>query len=232
MVDTYVDTNLPYYPDARVAAALCGPCGQCAYVVKEGMAVLHKFCKAIAHSSCNAFGADVGRVLALPLLWAMYKSEVPGPGPASGSKNHFTITSSLSAKINAAWINAGEISDINPIEKVELQLQVLLHADQLFISPIRCVLIDDNVEGVVPAGACTAGTAPAGNAGGSEFLSRQVLVLQDHVQDLKSEIFTTLAEYKWYMQVINTNVRRIATQPITCNAMEISNVRTMPHLAS
>ena len=57
-VDTYIDVDQPY-PDARVAAVLCGPRGPCKYAVKGGMVVPAAFLDSIVPHCCAAFGTQV-----------------------------------------------------------------------------------------------------------------------------------------------------------------------------
>ena len=108
-VDTYIDVDQPY-PDARIAAVLCGPRGPCKYAVKAGMVIPAAFLDSIVPHCCAAFGTQVARVLALPLLWAAHERKAQ----VSGAQCTL-IPIRLAEEIQLEWIHAGGIPDINPV---------------------------------------------------------------------------------------------------------------------
>jgi len=70
--------------------------------------------------------------------------------------------------------------------------------------------------GMEPAG----GLEEQGTTGTPEYdgrvsvLTSQLFLLQNRIEDLKNELSSILADHKRYMVNMNTNVRRIATQPV------------------
>ncbi len=68
-VNRYINVDQPY-PDACIAAVLCGSCGPCKYAVKDGMVIPAAFLDSIVSHCYAAFGTEVAQVLVLPLLWA------------------------------------------------------------------------------------------------------------------------------------------------------------------
>ena len=65
----YIDVDVPY-PDAKVASDLCGPWGPCKYATREGVELTDDLFCSIAPRWVEAFGREVGIVLARLLLWA------------------------------------------------------------------------------------------------------------------------------------------------------------------
>lgn len=69
-VDTYVDIQRPY-PDARVAACLCGPCGPAIYKATNQPRLTDAFLLSyVAPQIANLMGNKIAATLVLPLLWA------------------------------------------------------------------------------------------------------------------------------------------------------------------
>lgn len=124
-VDVYIDVDVPY-PDAKVASVLCGPRGPCKYATRAGVDLTDDIFCSIAPRSVEAFGREVGIVLARSLLWAAYEKEV-----RRNNQVLSIIPSDLGARIKAAYTYAGG-SDVNPIEKIGLL--VSQHMDQLDIT--------------------------------------------------------------------------------------------------
>ena len=125
-VDMYIDVDVPY-PDAKVASVLCGPRGPCKYALRDGVSLTDDFFCSIAPRCVEAFGREVGIILARSLLWAAYKKEVRTNNQMVVS----IIPSDLGARIKAAYGGG----DVNPIEKVGLVVSQRM--DQLEIFPVN-----------------------------------------------------------------------------------------------
>ena len=68
IVDTYIDTILPY-PDACITAALCGPGGACKYKLKSTNEIDKTFLlQNIAVNTARLLGNQAGLVLAVLLI--------------------------------------------------------------------------------------------------------------------------------------------------------------------
>ena len=236
-VDTYIDVDQPY-PDARVAAVLCGPRGPCKYAVKAGMVVPAAFLDSIVPHCCAAFGTQVARVLALPLLWAAYEREAQ----VSGAQRTL-IPMRLAQEIQLEWIHAGGIPDVNPVEKIGLA--VVQNGEQMCLVPLRAPHChgNDGNEGAIGMEEPWMGMEPAGGleeqgiTGTAEYngrvsvLTSQLFLLQNRVEDLKNELSSILADHKRYMVNMNTNVRRIATQPVVRAVVPTSEKTIMSKLS-
>ena len=61
-------------------------------------------------------------------------------------------------------------------------------------------------------------------------LTSQLFLLQNRVEDLKNELSSILADHKRYMVNMNTNVRRIATQPVVRAVVPTSEKTIMSKL--
>ncbi len=117
------------YPDARVASALCGPCGPCKYATKEGSVISDAFVKSVIPNIHAIFGSDISQVLVLPLLWASYDGAC--------TVNEFTfplIPIAMAQEIKGKWISGGGSPSDNPIKKNWLAIQQLV--DQLVVVPL------------------------------------------------------------------------------------------------
>lgn len=209
-VDEYIDEFQPY-PDARVAATLCGVRGPCKYVFKDGRDASNEFLESITPCACEVFGVEVARVLALPLLWAAYERCVLYMG-----REYSIIPDRFARKIKDAWIHAGGDADINPLRKVKLSMQQF--GDQLHIVPL------DEPHGgdgggdnggsdghpPPPSGTATSPLTGGGVCFDSEAYFAQLFTMQHRNEDMRQELLTAIADIKRYMQAMNTNVRRIS----------------------
>ena len=235
-VDTYIETYLPY-PDARVASVLCGPQGPCKYAVKGGDPISDELVKSLVPKIHASFGGEIATVLALPLLWAAFEGNVTVNGYTLP-----IIPVELASLIKERWIAAGKDPVDNPIEKISLVVQQL--GDQLAIIPLNRRPGQAGGDGTVAApvqqpvgsdgaaseedGAAIAqGQGPASaTAVGSEVfwagksaletevLFSQQFQLQQRLEDLRQEIINLFGGQQRYLQHMNTNVRRIAVQPV------------------
>jgi hypothetical protein len=203
-VDTYIEVLQPY-PDAKVAGVLCGTRGPCMYKVKEGMNVPSAFLESITPNSCVAFNPAIAKVLALPLLWASYERVTVCNG-----KSYSIIHEDLAARIQDMWVSAGGDANVNPVEKIALEPR---HSgDQLILVP----LVNDTGD-VADGGVAVASvdiTIGAGVDSDRDVLLAQNHLLQQCVEDMKNEMVSILAEHRQYMVAMNSNLRRIAIQPV------------------
>ena len=209
-VDSYIDVFQPY-PDAKVAGVLCGTRGPCMYKVKAGMDVPLAFLEWITPNSCAAFNRAIAKVLALPLLWASYEREYVCNG-----KSYSIIPEDLAAQIKEKWISAGGDVNMNPIEKIPLEARH--NGDQLVLVPLvhrGDADADENNNGGVAAAAMDTTSFVDGVVDSDrDVLLAQNHLLQQCVEDMKNEMISILAEHRQYMVTINSNVGRIATQPV------------------
>ena len=204
-VDTYIDNFQPY-PDARVAACLCGIRGACKYIFKNGIVISNEFLESITPHACEVFGVEVARVLALPLIWAAYERQVSIEG------SDFSIISSrLAQKIQTEWIRAGGNPDVNPITRVRLAMQQF--GDQLRIVPLHHEGDEGGDGGGVGGGGDGSGAGGGGDGGGaggdgggggwgnggggrggggvgfdSEAYFAQLFLMQQRTEDLRCEL--------------------------------------------
>ncbi len=227
-VDTYIEMTLPY-PDARVASVLTGPRGPCKYTAKGGRLVGGETLKTLVPKIHAAFGSDIAGVLALPLLWAAFEGDMVINGHTLP-----ILPTQLAQRIKGCWIGAGNPPE-NPIEKIPLAVQQL--GDQLAIVPLRrpvtsggAAPVEQQGEGAAAEESCA--TAPdegvvrdTANAGSEDYWSgksaldtevlfSQQFQLQQRLEDLRQEMIGLFRGQQRYLQNMNTNLRRIATQPV------------------
>ena len=210
-VDTYIDVFQPY-PDARVAGVLCGVRGPCMYKAKAGTNVPLAFLELITPHSCTVFGPAIAHVLALPLLWAAYEQTAECNGDS-----HSIIPGELAGSIRSKWAAAGGDAGTNPVEKVPLF--VTQNGDQLALVPVFCGVDAGRSEsgegGHGIAAAVETSEARFNNSDRDEIIVSQNHIMQQRLEDTRNEIFSMLADHKRYMVLMNTTLRRLATQPFT-----------------
>ena len=220
-VHVYINDNKPY-PDARVAACLCGQRGPCKYVVKDGMAVPDEFLEEITPHACAVVGVDVARVLALPLLWAAYERVFIAKGHEIGM-----IPERLADKVKQSWIRSGGLVNVNPIEKIPLTIHQMgdqLRLGSLALPPgpqapgniIQPAVGNNNNDGDAVMEDISAAAVARPVAGGvfgdpnnPEFqvLYSLVYSLSQRVEDLGNNMHDLFAAQNRYMQGMNTNIR-------------------------
>ena len=169
------------------------------------------FLEWITPNSCAAFNRAIAKVLALPLLWASYEREYVCNG-----KSYSIIPEDLAAQIKEKWISAGGDVNMNPIEKIPLEARH--NGDQLVLVPLvhrGDADADENNNGGVAAAAMDTTSFVDGVVDSDrDVLLAQNHLLQQCVEDMKNEMISILAEHRQYMVTINSNVGRIATQPV------------------
>jgi hypothetical protein len=176
------------------------------YKVKNDMNVPSAFLESITPNSCAAFNPAIAKVLALPLLWASYERVTVCKG-----KSYSIIPEDLAARIMDKWLAAGGDANMNPIEKIALEARH--NGDQLILVPLVQQTMQMGVDegGAVESGDTSIG---AGVDSDREVLLAQNHLLQQSVEELKNEMISILAEHRNYMVTMNSNLRRIAIQPV------------------
>ena len=155
-VDTNIDVDV-LYPDAKVASVLCGPRGPCKYALRDGLELTDDFFFSITPRCVEAFGREVGIILARSLLWAAYEKEV-----RTNNQVLSIIPSDLGARIKAACGGG----DVNPIEKVGLLVSQRM--DQLEIFPVNFGGNNDDDGSSGGGGGGGGDSGGGGHAGGTE----------------------------------------------------------------
>ena len=111
MQDNYVDTQLSW-PDVNCASRLCFK-GTCKYKIKDGAGLTGDWlCRHVTPHISVAFGKTVGRILALPLIWACFSDTFAE-----------RVQPEIRSRIVGQFIRLereGFEDGINPIEKVEV----------------------------------------------------------------------------------------------------------------
>ena len=213
-VDQYIEVFQPY-PDAKVAGVLCGTRGPCMYKVKDDMNVPSAFLESITPNSCAAFNPAVAKVLALPLLWASYERVTNCNG-----KSYSIIPEDLAASIQNKWLSAGGDANINPIEKVALEARH--NGDQLILVPLVQQQLPMAADGGVAVESANTDIGGVDNNDRDVLLAQNQL-LQQSVEELKNEMISILAEHRNYMVTMNSNLRRIAIQPVVRRSVPSSS---------
>ncbi len=119
-VDIYIEITLPY-PNARIASGK--------YAIKGSNAISDNITELLVPNIHAAFGSEIARVLALPLLWAAFEGDM--------TVNGYTLSiipKELASAMKERWIAAGNSLACNPVEKISLAVQQL--GDQLAIVPL------------------------------------------------------------------------------------------------
>jgi hypothetical protein len=196
--DRYVSVNLPY-PDAKVAAALCVG-GPCMYQLEQGSGVTDAWLR--QYVVPNILRSDniqeaVAMVLALPLLWAAFDDEMEAYMPAP-----------LRNRIRAAYATIHQLAaGVNPVRKV--LLVVTGHESEVRIDPLFGDSDDDEEAGAI--------FRPGNNRNQTNeirALYAQNLALRRVVEGLRTEMHSSVERIIEKIGVTNTNIRRIALQPV------------------
>jgi hypothetical protein len=184
------------------------------------MDVPDEFLEEITPNACAVFGADVARVLALPLLWAAYERTFT-------AKGHVIVImpEQLAMKIKQAWIRSGGLVDVDPIEKIPLTIHQM--GDQLILGsltlPTGQQTAGNNIQPVVgnnnncdvavamentPAAARPMAGGIMGDANNSEFqvLYSLVYSLSQRVEDHGNKMHDLFSAQNRYLQGMNTNI--------------------------
>jgi len=189
-VGVYIDIDVPY-PDAKVASVLCGPRGPCKYALRDRVSLTDDFFSSIAPRCIEAFGREVGIILARSLLWAAYEKEV-----RTNKKVISVIPSDLGARIKAVYGGG----DVNPIEKVGLVVSQRM--DQLEIFPVSFGSSNDD-----------GGSGGGGMGQNVTDISSQIFHLQQIVGDMRNEVHSLFCDQRRHISTLNANVKRIALVP-------------------
>ena len=99
------------------------------------------------------------------------------------------------------------------------------NGDQLFLIPLS------NLDAASAATLDTAGAAvlPAATGESTDGLAvlSQLSLIQQRVEDIKTEVSSILADHKKYMVTMNTNLCRIAVQPVVRHSLVAPEQRTI-----
>lgn len=120
------------YPNACVAFALTGNLGPCEYAFKDGNSISDGIIKALVLEIHAAFGGKIVGVLALPLLWVVFESDMV----VNGHTLPF-IPTQLAEQIKGCWIAARNPCKNNPIKTISLAVQKL--GNHFAIVPLVCL---------------------------------------------------------------------------------------------
>ena len=237
-VDTYIEMTLPY-PDARIASVCTGPQGPCKYAIKGGNAISDNITESLVPNIHATFGGEIARVLVLPLLWAAFEGDMTVNGYILP-----IIPKELATAMKDRWIAGRNSLACNLVENILLAVQQLgdqlaivpLICPQVqasgggaVVDPLhKMVGVNDGTAegGVDNVTASGRGVVPATNAGSvgevwtgkatldTEALFSQQFQVQQRLEDLRQEMINLFGAQKCYLHTMNTNVRRIAVQPI------------------
>jgi hypothetical protein len=109
VVDENIDPSLSY-PDAKTAAALCGPAGPCCYKVRDNVTGASRsyMLNVVAPIINQIYGEEMAVLLAPSLLWAAFDDSV-------------TAKSVMSASLRKLIVDGFHSGcETNPVEKVSL----------------------------------------------------------------------------------------------------------------
>jgi hypothetical protein len=204
VVDDYIDPFLPY-PDARTATALCGPDGPCCYNVRDnptGVSRLYML-NVVAPTINQIYGEEMAFLLTPALLWAAFNDSIAAK----------SIMPASLRKLIVDGFHGG--FETNPVDKVSLLITG--NGDQLHIVDLMTQDATPNGDathtgGGVATGGATAQGSGEGIQGMYSLLYQQQRQIEDLKRDHNERTDGLLAEVRW----INTNIRRIARQPVIC----------------
>ena len=195
--DVYDDVDLPF-PDAKVAAILCIG-GPCKYVLKENSGVTENFLLQHVVPNIRAhFSANVAKVLAKPLLWMALSDDA----------GRF-LPQELVDRIKTAYINIRVLPENeNPVKKV--LLIVTGDEGEVYLDEIGGNLGGDGGAG----GGGNALLMQASQRDQLLALYSQVSSLRRALEDLKVLEEQHRVEARREYQMLQSNIRRIAIQPV------------------
>lgn len=196
VVDRYIHCELPY-PDAKVAAALCGD-GAIKYVVKEGSGITNDWIVVnVTPNIANRMGSPIAALLGKCLLWAIM-SDVPSLREHLPSL-HATRVRTLFHHLQTD-LQEGE----NPIDKV--YVNVTGHEGAVFINEIGSETVETaRNDGVAMGG--QEGTQLLGLYAQVEGLSRVLGEAKADIEQLR-----LMSQQRF--ERLGRQVRRIALQPV------------------
>ena len=202
VVDRYIHCELPY-PDAKVAAALCGD-GAIKYEYKEGTAVNDEWI--VVHVTPNIkdrMGHPIAVVLGKSLLWAVMSNDE--------TFGNFLPAAAV-ARIRSSYETLAGNNE-NPIQKIYLT-----------VSGSEGAVFINEVGEQAAAAARRDGVVP-GNHEGTELLGlySQVEGLKRQLDDTRRDIENLRALTEARFDRIGRQVRRVALQPV---ARVVGNLST------
>jgi len=155
--DRYDDVELPYV-DGKVAGRLCMG-GPCMYALKAGSGISDAFLfEHVVPGICSRLPNEVARVLALPLLFAIF-SQGSGEGFPAGYLPA-AFCEQVKNSYNSLAVHLGD--GLNPVKRVPLAIN---GSDaQLFLDPIELMDVDaEEEDATVHHGACAGAGAVVNN---------------------------------------------------------------------
>jgi len=210
-VDTYMDIQRPY-PDAQVAACLCGPAGPIFYKLKAEISwsTTEFLTTAVAPNTCRLIGCDLAKVLALPLIWAAVQ------GVSERDRDLELLPSALREKIlNAIVVAAGrpvgERDD--PMENPVERCPVMLSGGDGQVHFVELQNVDDHTDNIVSI------------ASGEGEILRQLLAVTSNIISMKkrieevsllqqNDVAALRATTERSLHRMNESLKRIVAQPI------------------
>ena len=240
--------SLPY-PDASVASVLTGPRGPCKYSAKGGNTINAELMKSLVPRIHAAFGGEIAGVLVLPLLWAAFEGNMTINGYtlpiipielASLIKERWIAAGKSQVdnpieKIPLAIQQLGDQLAIVPLIRRPVQAR----GGDNVAAPLGFVQQtgggNDGADAAEDGDVTAQGreVAPAADAGSEEFwvgkssldteaLFSQPFPLQQRLGDLRQEMICLFGGQQRYLRNMNTNVRRIAIQPVVRPVVHLS----------
>jgi Transcriptional activator of glycolytic enzymes len=205
-VDVYIDTTLPY-PDACTAAVLCGPLGACKYRIRAHFQIVESFLiENVAISISKFLGNQIGAVLAVPLLWAVYE-------------NATIVPKNICVDIKSACARAGfEFGDLNPVERISIH-------PTGYGAEMNLIELSEEAN-------AHAGGERMNQRNDIAMISQQ-MNLQRRLEEMNSNLMTEIAKMKSDLHrrfdCINTSIKRIAVQPVVRSSALVTSSSDNPN---
>lgn len=210
-VDTYIDIERAF-PDAQVAARLCGPHGAVRYSLMENTWVSPSILSTVIAPNCSRLlGADIGQVLALPLMYAALQQ-------VSKLDGSFTLLpNELRQRI---------LSDIRRCSSLGDNTDIPQLIDVISITPSGYNGQLKVVDVVASGGDDNASFAATHDLFHS--IVSEVSLLRSRLEEIQSQNAAGMAQLESIlvakMDMINSSVRRIAIQPVVRAASNIVDI--------
>jgi hypothetical protein len=206
VVDEYTDPSLPY-PDAKTAAALCGPAGPYCYKVRDNATGVSRsyMMNAVAPTINQIYGEEMALLLAPALLWAAFDDSVAAKS---------VMPASLRKLIVDGFPGGCET---NPVEKVSLLTTG--NGDQLHIVDLMTKDATPNSDETHTGGrVAKCGGTDQGTAQGSDKEIQGIYWLlyqqQRQIEELKRDHNERTDGLLAKVRRMNTNIHRIARQTV------------------
>jgi hypothetical protein len=227
MVDTYIDTSLPY-PDAKVAETLCVG-GAVKYALRRGSGISEQWI--LDHVSVHIqrhTPRQVAVVLGTALLWAIYDDELGG-----------IINAEFSASVQSAarQLNSNLPEDMNPVCKIPVIVrgdggsmtitEVVLEGEQEEANNDENEPMNEDERMARAVTLQQQRRNGGGNGDEVRVLTSTVNALRRQNEEMKNELQIFKSSTNTLLSHINTSIRRLAmvlmmtpryaVDPITAN---------------